>query len=47
MIKHIAADIALAIAVLAAGYSIPSFDNPFECVPELHSSAEFLACLDG
>lgn len=46
MIKQLAADLVVALAILAAGYSIPSFDNPFQCVPHLTSATEFMECLD-
>lgn len=44
--KSIAADLVAALAILAAGYSVPSFDNPIQCVPHMTVASEFLACLD-
>ncbi|MBF6177315.1 MULTISPECIES: hypothetical protein [Nocardia] len=45
-VKLIAGELVLTLAILTAGYSIPDFDNPFQCVPHLGDTTEFLACLD-
>ncbi|MFI6869329.1 hypothetical protein [Nocardia sp. NPDC050406] len=45
--RAFAAELVAALAILTAGYSIPSFDNPFACVPHMSSTSEFLDCLGG
>ncbi|MBL1074379.1 hypothetical protein JK358_08210 [Nocardia sp. 2] len=46
MFKTIAAELFVAFALLAGGYTVQTIDDPYHCLPHVLAPGDLVQCLD-